>query len=740
MAQLHLDQLPLELTASQAVEAAYGADLDRIAERLRRRLSVLIECDKALTQHLYMAIRDRLRGAPDGTGRQQCILITGHPRRQRSQAPAPAAATDLPPNQRAAAAASAPAPAPASEPIRREGGYLAQFLDNLRSIFQESVGREDVVIVLPHLDLQTTTTRSGLTDQAKEALAWIYENPDATLLGFKDPSFEMPKAVEDAFTVKQSIIGLRREVIGRLLLRREARKFTDGEFHPYRFFKYVSGLNALRFRRIMRAFDEAPDYDPARPETVDDLYRQLREMTLLANFELPQVDLFRDIGGYESIKKQLDEELISLLRTRDSATDPALVAAIEETVPKGMIFWGPPGTGKTFFAKALATALDATLLVVNGPELKERWVGASEENLRRVFNQARQSAPSIIVFDELDSIAARRGMYMGSGAEHSMVNQLLTEMDGFRSNELVFVVGTTNFPGSLDPALLRPGRFEMQIEIPYPEDSDRRQILRIYRERFGLDMPDDVLEYIVERTEDFADYETQTHYSGDHLYAICRSLKRREIRRGAYTVTRRDVDETMSKPTHGTMVVSENELKTVACHEAGHAIVAQRLPNTPNVRKISIVPGERNLPALGIMLQQARSNKHLVTSEEFVEHIAVSLGGRIAEELALGRVSNGAQADLLQASQVARAMVEELGMGATVGLQALRVPTFEGSRRREVGEALIDQIDSDVADILTQAENMARDVLTGERELIDKLAELLLAVGTLEDEALTEIL
>ncbi|HAZ62642.1 MAG TPA: ATP-binding protein, partial [Armatimonadetes bacterium] len=403
-------------------------------------------------------------------------------------------------------AANGAAAEPPGPPARAAGGsYLAQFLDNLRSIFQESIGREDAVIVLPHLDLQTTTTRSGLTDQAKEALAWIYENAEATLLGFKDPSFEMPKPVEDAFTVKVGLIGLRRESIGRLLLRREARKFAVDEFHPYRFYKYVSGLNVLRFRRLMRAFDGAPDFDPAQPETVEVLYRQLREMTLLSNFELPNVDLWHDIGGYEALKQQLEDELLSLLRQRDAATDPALVAAIEETVPKGLILHGPPGTGKTFFAKALATSLDATLLVVNGPELKERWVGASEENLRRVFSQARQSAPAVIVFDELDSIGARRGMYVGSGAEHSLVNQLLTEMDGFRNNELVFVVGTTNFLESLDPALLRPGRFELHLEIPYPDEHDRREILRIYRDRFELDIPDDVLEYLVERTAEYAD-------------------------------------------------------------------------------------------------------------------------------------------------------------------------------------------------------------------------------------------
>src|SRR6185436_8007512 len=167
---------------------------------------------------------------------------------------------------------------------------------------------------------------------------------------------------------------------------------------------------------------------------------------------------------------------------------PERVRAIEALVPRGMIFWGPPGTGKTLFAKAMATALGAAVIVVSGPELKSKWVGESEENLRQVFLRARQSAPSIIVFDEIDSFAAARGSYEGSGVEHSMVNQLLTEMDGFRKEELVFIVGTTNFVESLDQALLRPDRFEFHLQVPYPNQEERRAILAIHDRKLELAM------------------------------------------------------------------------------------------------------------------------------------------------------------------------------------------------------------------------------------------------------------
>src|SRR5207253_5359473 len=183
------------------------------------------------------------------------------------------------------------------------------------------------------------------------------------------------------------------------------------------------------------------------------------------------------------------------LAHKDQATDAAEIAWMEQLIPRGMIFWGPPGTGKTLFAKAMASALGAAITVVSGPELKSRWVGESEERLRQIFHRARQSAPSIIVFDELDSFASARGTYTGSGVEHSMVNQLLTEMDGFHREELVFVVGTTNFVEILDPALLRPGRFEFHLLIPYPDAEDRREILRIYDRKMGLQMADETLEY-----------------------------------------------------------------------------------------------------------------------------------------------------------------------------------------------------------------------------------------------------
>src|SRR5206468_10518266 len=196
-------------------------------------------------------------------------------------------------------------------------------------------------------------------------------------------------------------------------------------------------------------------------------------------------------GGYAQVKRRLRAEILDVLALKDKASGAEEVARLEELIPRGMIFWGPPGTGKTLFAKAMAASLGAAVTVVSGPELKSKWVGESEDNLRQIFRRARQSAPAIIVFDELDSFATARGTYAGSGVEHSMVNQLLTEMDGFHREEMVFVVGTTNLVEALDPALLRPGRFEFHLHIPYPDADDRREVLRIYDRKMGLGLTDE---------------------------------------------------------------------------------------------------------------------------------------------------------------------------------------------------------------------------------------------------------
>src|SRR3954468_23568731 len=450
-------ELPQELTAEQAVEAAYATELAEVSSKLQRGLPCLIECDKDLAPFLYLNLRNRLRAFNPPL---RCLYLDGRPRQEEQQGAMPM-------------------------------GMMGTMIAQLREAVRGAVERR--VVVLPHLDL-LTTSQGGLTAAAREVIPLLYENPELVWLGFKDPSFPLPRVIENLFPHRVSLLGISRNRLRHLVTRRESRKFGR-DFNPWGLYKYVSGINAVRLRKLLTTL-EGEDY-PANPQHA---YRQLRQATLGGTLEVPTISLDSDIGGYARVKEQLRNEILNLLARKEQLTSEEQIRSIEELLPKGMIFWGPPGTGKTLFAKAMASEVGAAVTVVSGPELKSKWVGESEEGLRQVFHRARQSAPSIIVFDEIDSFASARGTYTGSGVEHSMVNQLLTEMDGFHKEELVFVVGTTNFVEILDPALLRPGRFEFHLEIPYPDDDDRRALLKIYDKKMRLQMTDEAVEYAVRRT------------------------------------------------------------------------------------------------------------------------------------------------------------------------------------------------------------------------------------------------
>ncbi|MGE0529313.1 MAG: ATP-binding protein, partial [Bdellovibrionales bacterium] len=360
--------LPQELTTEQAVDLAYAEDLVEVASKLQRGLPTLIECDKELAPFLYMNIRNRLKLA-----NLRCTYLDGRA-------------------------------APQSGGM--EMGLIGTMIAQLREAVRGSV--EKRVVVLPHLDL-LTTSQGGLTSEAREVIPLLYENPELVWLGFKDPSFQIPEVIESLFPHRLSLLGLSRSRLKQLVTQSESRKFGEN-FNPWGLYKYVSGLNAVRLRKLLTTL-EGEDY-PASPKKI---YRQLRQATLGGTLEVPELDLDRDIGGYGRVKKRLKSEILEVLRTKESSTDANLVTHLEELIPKGMVFWGPPGTGKTMFAKAMASAIGAAITIVSGPELKSKWVGESEERIRHIFHRARQSAPAIIVFDELDSFASARGTYTGSG-------------------------------------------------------------------------------------------------------------------------------------------------------------------------------------------------------------------------------------------------------------------------------------------------------------------------------------
>jgi cell division protease FtsH len=262
--------------------------------------------------------------------------------------------------------------------------------------------------------------------------------------------------------------------------------------------------------------------------------------------------------------------------------------------------------------------------------------------LRQIFHRARQSAPSIIVFDELDSFASARGTYTGSGVEHSMVNQLLTEMDGFHSEELVFVVGTTNFVEILDPALLRPGRFEFHLHIPYPDADDRRAILSIYNSKMNLEMCDEAIEFAVRRTGEYVEGAAAgTRFSGDHINALCRALARMRLReRTIGETTPNDVDRALTEWVERPKMTPKEE-RVVVTHEAGHAVCAMFCEHSPAIERISIRADMAG--ALGFVRYQDPTHEYVVTQGELLDDLCVLMGGREAEQLLCQDISIGSQ-------------------------------------------------------------------------------------------------
>lgn len=684
--------LPASLTAQQAAEAAYPHELADVAGHLVRGLPSLIECDKELAPHLFVALRSRLK--EQGL---RCIYLDGRPREGE--------------NQQAAGMAQ---------------GLMGTMIAQLREAVRGAV--EKRVVVLPHLDLLTTSS-GGLTGEAREVIPLLYENPDLVWLGFKDPSFPLPQVIENLFPHRVSVLGTARDRLRHLITQKESRKFGT-PFHPMRLYKYVSGVNAVRLRKLLSTL-QGEDY-PADPKRS---YQQLRQATLTGTLEVPDVDLQRDIGGYTKVKKRLSEEILDVLTKRDAATDPDVVTRLEDLIPRGLIFWGPPGTGKTYFAKAIATAIGAAVTIVSGPELKSKWVGESEENLRHIFHKARQSAPSVIVFDELDSFATARGTYTGSGVEHSMVNQLLTEMDGFHKDELVFVVGTTNFVESLDPALLRPGRFEFHLHIPYPEPDDRRAILEIYNRKMKLQMSPAAVDYAVRRTNDFVvGAAAGTRYSGDHLQALCRSLARIRLRDDYSGATspefvERALTEWVDRPK---MTVAEE--RVLATHEAGHAVVSLFCENTPPIDRITIA-SEMHW-SFGYVKFADPAHKYIHTVSYYLDQMCVAMAAREAEKLLLGDVSLGATADLQSATGIARELIEVHGLGGGELSLTQFVDLNTGKRRDQLGETTRQQIDDRIAALVEEQRQRAERLVRENQAVIELLRDELLVLKTIDATAL----
>ena len=442
---------------------------------------------------------------------------------------------------------------------------------------------------------------------------------------------------------------------------------------------------------------------------------------------------FEDVAGCDEAKEELQEVVEFLKR-------PEKFRRLGAQIPKGVLLLGPPGTGKTLLAKALAGEAGVPFYSISGSEFVEMFVGVGAARVRDLFNQAKQSAPCIIFIDEIDAIGKFRsgGFSVGGHEEREQtLNQLLVEMDGFEPNIGVILLAATNRPEVLDPALLRPGRFDRQVVLDAPDVNGREAILKVHARGKPLDQSVD-LKKIALRTPGF---------SGADLANLMNEAALLAAREGAKSITQTHLEEAVEKvvagPERRSRRLSEKERRRVAYHEAGHALVAYFCPNAPPVAKISIIP--RGKAALGYTLQLPEEEKYLMTRSELEDKICVSLGGRVAEEMVLGEMSSGAQNDLEVATEIARSMIMRFGMSDEVGPMALsretsqylRVPLM-GEQPVQMSPELMSKVDKEVRAILDRELKRARKILEQHNDALQRVAERLLIQEVMTEEEFRE--
>ena len=442
---------------------------------------------------------------------------------------------------------------------------------------------------------------------------------------------------------------------------------------------------------------------------------------------------FGDVAGVDEAEDEL-REIVEFLQ------NPKKYTTIGGRIPKGVLLVGPPGTGKTLLARAVAGEAKVPFFSLSGSEFVEMFVGVGAARVRDLFAQAEVKAPCIVFIDELDALGkVRIQSPMGSHEEREQtLNQLLAEMDGFDGRKGVIIMGATNRPEVLDPALLRPGRFDRQVLVDKPDVRGREEILRIHVKSVKLGEGVD-LKVIAARTAGFA---------GADLANLVNEAALLAARKDKPAVQMKDFDEAIDRLIAGLekkRVMSDKERRIVAYHESGHAIVASVLPGLDPVHKISIV--QRGFGALGYTMQLPLEDRYLLTREDLLSQLSVLLAGRSAEEIAFGRISTGAQNDLQRATDIARSMVTEFGMSDLLGAvnyNGSQRPAFLenpfASERGNYSEETALKIDAEVKRILTDAHETARRVLRERRDTLDALSERLLEKEVIESEELKAIM
>ena len=440
---------------------------------------------------------------------------------------------------------------------------------------------------------------------------------------------------------------------------------------------------------------------------------------------------FKDVAGAKEAKQEL-LEIVDFLR------NPKKFIEIGAEIPKGVLLMGAPGTGKTLLARAVAGEANVAFFAISGSEFVEMFVGVGASRVRDLFKLAKEAAPAIVFVDEIDAVGRARGSGMGGGNDEreQTLNQILVEMDGFEPNEKVIVMAATNRPDVLDSALLRPGRFDRRVVIDLPDRGDREAILKVHSIKKQL-AADVNVSVIAERTPGF---------SGADLASLMNEAAILAAREDRTTIGQfdliRSIEKVMLGPERRSHILSVKEKEITAYHEAGHAIVSSVLPYADPVHKISIISRGR---AAGYTLKLPLEDRKLQSRKEFLDDIAVSLGGYVAERMMFGDMTTGASNDLQVSTALARDMVTRYGMSEKIGPVALqaasgRVMFGSGVNDRDYSERVAAEIDSEITRIMTEARSQAEKVLTDHKKVFEMIAKRLIEVETIEREEYEKIL
>jgi cell division protease FtsH len=436
---------------------------------------------------------------------------------------------------------------------------------------------------------------------------------------------------------------------------------------------------------------------------------------------------FDDVAGIDEARDEL-QEIVDFLK------DPTKFARLGGKIPKGALLVGSPGTGKTLLARAIAGEANVPFFTISGSDFVEMFVGVGASRVRDMFEQAKKNAPCIVFIDEIDAVGRHRGAGLGNGNDEreQTLNQLLVEMDGFEANEGIIIVAATNRPDVLDPALLRPGRFDRQVVVPRPDIDGREKILLVHMKKIPL-APDVSARVIARGTPGF---------SGADLANLVNEAALLAARFDRDQVTQVDFEMAKDKVMMGTerrsMVISESEKKTTAYHEAGHALVGMAMePHSDPVHKVTIIPRGA---ALGLTQPLPKEDRYSTSREQAFALLAVLMGGRVAEQLIFGQTTTGASNDIKRASQIARRMVTEFGMSEAIGPVNYAgddegnpfLGRDFGMAKRDYSEKVAVQIDEEVRQIIVQAEAKAREILTQKREILEATAAALLDRETID--------